>query len=1475
MQIEMEKRHKPRRFHVGYGVTVPVVLVLSIYLFLVLAANSGVGTRWVIRLVDSALPGSLLVEDLAIGPSLSQVQAHNIVFKDIEGRPVIEAESVTCSIQLTAFLSNELQLYHCLASTGRVLVQELPNGEVGIASVFDNPEGSKGKRGEQLILNFNDVSLYDVDVLVNLDDLALLFQRTQLRNANIRVSRDGFHMTVDRLLAQGGRIFLSERLMGLGPGHSNAQTLRWDLQRMQTPWKIMDTPYPDTLDPRAGGLDVPLDHLDIQSLRWQREQLLIGAGHLKADDMEATVRGWLQFLPERPGLPHSERGIVSFDGLTELKVTADSAFFQLILPQTLHTHVGIEPESTAAPMVMKTYGNLEFANASTYLSLHDIDILGWHLGRFDGRLSLQDGHLKLAPGASADLWDGLITGDGELEPRTGLWKANLCFDDIDFEKLATPLRQIIAGDMPEWMQARISTTPAQCDTDAGAGLVLHGDLTSKAGFMRDPARQLPAERPTQDPMLTVEKASVFIKWKRGISNTPLEQARIQVGGFLDQRGVFHIEPQKPFQLRGASATFQATGSLDTNELTLDTIHAKVQIDQLSPWLKAMGVSTPPDQATVTMDLRMGGTIDQPQARTATIDFRIPSNDLHYPEMRVKMSLEQDEDAMKIGHFHFDSPVGGLEMSGRATLFRNQNLMQPITDPSMDVLLKGSMLDLGLIPLNTDADGRLVEGNLRIHGRLSNLNISGPFLFDNVRAAGESFDIIQGEAHYEHGIIVFNNLDLVRGKGRVHGTLRYDPKDDSFDIRAVGKRLALMEFTAFQKVNNLRGTLAFDMVANGTLRNLHVQGSTILDDLRLYDQHIGDIVLAWDTSKNTIHGTGLVGRDINVHINLPTSLDSAVIDSWFQDFPWSDHVPGVAESFKGSSITGRLQADVDIEHHGRLLRVSKFDAKLPIDQLKVAIGDQRMHLKQPDCDITAPDCERPTLAFQLIRDDDNFRPSLQFHDIAIGESGHYVALEGTADGENVDVQAHGDFELALLRLFPDLIVDAKGIAHMRLSAKGPTSNPDIKGEIGIQHATIAPRDLGTSLFIDHVRFEIDGNRITIPADPASRLTGTLFNGDISVSGIIDLDSFVPNSMDLAIHTMGLAYRVPDMLNIILNTDLQLTVGDMTDAHSWALAGDVEIVEGRYYRDVDLLSENFSFGGIGRSISTFSQPIWQTNPIIKYMETDLNILGRDRLRVMNSIANAELNLELKTDLKLTGQLGHMNLTGEMTILDTSRVYYGDRRFKIRDGALIFDGYLDDEGFPWPFIDTRLYTNFKSQCYSRRRGTLDATQTQSNLVRTINEAPTIRMDVEVNGRLPLDINYTLDSQPSYDQRDQISLILTGCSIDELVASSGTGPGLELLFRPVISVVERNVEQRFNIDDVDLIPTPDGSADILVEDEVSDRLRWTLDATVGSGEATRQALSSRLTIRNGLELELLQESNPINPFSLSGALRFRWRLE
>ncbi|MFT6399407.1 MAG: hypothetical protein ACJAYU_004172, partial [Bradymonadia bacterium] len=102
-----------------------------------------------------------------------------------------------------------------------------------------------------------------------------------------------------------------------------------------------------------------------------------------------------------------------------------------------------------------------------------------------------------------------------------------------------------------------------------------------------------------------------------------------------------------------------------------------------------------------------------------------------------------------------------------------------------------------------------------------------------------------------------------------------------------------------------------------------------------------------------------------------------------------------------------------------------------------------------------------------------------------------------------------------------------------------------------------------------------------------------------------------------------------------------------------------------------------------------------------------------------------------------------------------------------------------------------------------------------------------------------------------------------------------LGAILAPVIDVVERNVEERLDLDEVDLIPTTQGSAGITIEDEVSERFTWGLDAIVGSeSTGNRQVIRGEYRLFDWLLVEVQEETSRDETITVDTGFRFRLRL-
>jgi hypothetical protein len=254
----------------------------------------------------------------------------------------------------------------------------------------------------------------------------------------------------------------------------------------------------------------------------------------------------------------------------------------------------------------------------------------------------------------------------------------------------------------------------------------------------------------------------------------------------------------------------------------------------------------------------------------------------------------------------------------------------------------------------------------------------------------------------------------------------------------------------------------------------------------------------------------------------------------------------------------------------------------------------------------------------------------------------------------------------------------------------------------------------------------------------------------------------------------------------------------------------------------------------------------------LETDLAVRGRDRLYVQSRVAGADLQVELETNLQVRGPLKAMVMTGDVKSRDGSSLTFRGRSFEVLNATLNFDGERDPTGLPSPTVDAQLRTTVKP-CALASSSLLNAT---ARGVSAVTAIPTIAITARVQGRAPSALDYVLSSTPSYDQRDQMALLITGCTVDSLTAARAGAPTLDVVLRPVLDMVERNVEESFSLDDFTLAPSTVGTASISIQDQPSEKFIWSLSAALGGLEGTQQNAQGIIRLLDWLSLELREQS-------------------
>ncbi len=1449
------ERHTVRSpLRIGYVFATPVVLLAAVYLCVFLGLNSGRGSAFVADQISAALYGELSYRYLEVGPGLTRLDLYAAELDDHNGHRTITASHLGCTFSVPAFIAGRLEFRHCRGNDGSVLVYQDALGDVGIVSLFQGQYRPKRRRPNARPLVFDDVELTDFDVLVMLDDALIRFDDVTLTGGRVYAGRGPTEIAANAEFS-GGRILLLDRIFNLGDGKGDWANTRFAITRHADPWRAAAMPAPPPPPWGRGAIDVPIDAGRIDGLRWYGDAFTVDRILLPGPEVSIDARGWLQLVPERPRVARRERGGILFDGHARVELPADSDLFDTLLPGIVRP--ARTPRTGPAriePVVFEAYGNLRFFQGEpTRLSLRDLEILGWNLDSFTGVFALDRGRLTLAPGARLEMFGGVFTGSGEMIPREGTWSLDLCLDGIRLDTVAQPF---VGGpqNVPDLLRTIVSTTPATCTADEGPGLRLYGDLTRKA-FELAPAFDTPPDRQVQPSMLAGRVTDLRVELLDAPRWLPFDDARIDAEATLTQRGELVLLDDRGgpgLRVRGNGVDLLAGVTLDTVRGVLAPSFVDLRFDDLGGWLAKMGVPDTPD----ALDMRASFDVAGPLASPDIDGIRLTANNRTrfgvFRPFEATVRADIDGDDLLLTTADVSSLVGSVAAAGRMTVFDGAPWLLR-DDPSFDLDLDIERLRLGRIVPDFGPAAEL-DTTLHLAGRASELTVSGDELVAlDVVWLGEPIDLIELSGFSarpgREPRVDIERLFVSAGKGTIEGHAHYDAASGDTDVNLRGRTFALDEIRNLAELGlDLRGDARFDLDIDDDEAPWDVEGSLIVDDLEVSGFDIGDAALAFDTADGVVSGFGAVAGDLDLFVRLPLDGSAVTAVGRFRDAAVEHHWPAAAEVVDASSVSGEVRARVD-------------DAGVTVD---LTVFDATARIR--DRVFEAP---RPVRASFT---DTGDQQRVAIHELTIGAGGHDITTRGTITlgvDPRISVSIGGDLDMSLLRFLPDLIVDADGVADVAIKVAGPLDDPELVGSADFGDSTIAPRGLGTAVALRPGSLVLTTDAILI--DPTAPLRGVIWGGDFTASGEIGLRGLLPDSIDIDAFITGLAYRIPDELNTTLTADLHFVAGEIRDYDSWAVDGEVELLDVRYYRDFDLVTGQLAFGDFGRSVELFALPIWQQVEAIGRTSVDLGVTGRDRFLVESTIANVEFDVEFRTDLDVTGTFAAMNVQGEMEALEGSRVVYRGRTFEVREATLLFEGARDEYGYPLPRLDSELVATI-NPCTRRRRDAFDATDAATV---GVEEIASVDITAWVDGLLPYDLNFRLESTPFYDQRDQLSLILTGCTVDELTAGSAGAPTLDLVLRPVVDLVERNVEERLDFDDVDLIPTTEGTAGIVIQDEVSERFSWTLDATVGAADDTRQIVRGAYKLFDWLVLELQEQTGREQTIRIDTGVRFRFSVD
>jgi hypothetical protein len=461
-------------------------------------------------------------------------------------------------------------------------------------------------------------------------------------------------------------------------------------------------------------------------------------------------------------------------------------------------------------------------------------------------------------------------------------------------------------------------------------------------------------------------------------------------------------------------------------------------------------------------------------------------------------------------------------------------------------------------------------------------------------------------------------------------------------------------------------------------------------------------------------------------------------------------------------------------------------------------------------------------------------------LSMGTSKRALSVRGAVRPEEglIDLDASGTLDLAwvwlIKELMPELLpasfVDAAGAVGLKVAVRGAPSGLGIDGEIAWQPSEFVLRGLPDTLQIRGGRIDFTRDRAIIPEE--APMVGSVLGGTYSLYGHMALVDFLPRDMDMRFWSHNMSYVFTDMASVTVDTEMRLRASEPLKLGTWRVSGAVDILDGVFFQNISVFEKQLTgrvLGAFQRKAEAYQSTLVEQMPELEETQFELMVRARDGFRVRNQIERFGLDLELRMELLFSNTLAVPRLQGDVEVLGGTVIFQGEQ-FRMRNGIVRFNGAMEN-----PYIDVVAGADIRNTCTGNRTSN---TFTQALTMSTGGQNADIQRSfyhISLNVRGSLDgLNILYESVPYADQRDVISLILTGCTVDQLTASSASQPTLELALGPLIGRLEREIQDVIKVEEFTIMPGVEVTQ-LRISDRITRALSWNFQLDTGLSEATR----------------------------------------
>lgn len=364
---------------------------------------------------------------------------------------------------------------------------------------------------------------------------------------------------------------------------------------------------------------------------------------------------------------------------------------------------------------------------------------------------------------------------------------------------------------------------------------------------------------------------------------------------------------------------------------------------------------------------------------------------------------------------------------------------------------------------------------------------------------------------------------------------------------------------------------------------------------------------------------------------------------------------------------------------------------------------------------------------------------------------FLDIMGTADVSGlIDVGLTGQLSAKMIEMFTDEISGVSGLFLVDAGIGGNWEKPQVRSTVEIRKVQ------GSFPYLSENVSEINGV-VTMTPDmmiSLEEIQGRFGNGWARLNGIIGLQTYPKITTNLSLKSHALPVEIPD-LNLFLNSDLFLKF----DQEKQILSGEIVILEGVYYRNVDINPISIV---VEKSRKEEILPDRTEQSFIDKIELDISVKSRNPFVVDNNISL----LQLKPNFHIRGSVERPVFTGRAEV-ESGMIAYQKREFEVTRGVVDFINPYKVE----PSIDLEGKTQIR----------------------------TWKIFLAVTG-VPENLKITLWSEPALQDGDILSLLVFGKTVQEFIEGEGgqSNSPAELLAGLVTERLQKDVKEATGLDSV-----------------------------------------------------------------------------